>query len=170
MPKIIKNGREYSGTPLEEVTAWPPTGDSVQIEQPLMGNTDISEVGDGTVTGAIAQNVEDITALNNGLTYTIGSDTTLIRKGNLVTIFFSSNDDISTLLDATIPAEFRSQHVIRCVGQIVRKSDDHVFMGRVYIGTDGKMRFFYPQSYNGTDTEFTVGSGFYFMQTCTYVI
>lgn len=68
MPKIVKNGLEYSGTPLEEVTAWPPTGDSVQIEQPLMGNTDISEVGDGTVTGAIAQNTEDITELNNGLT------------------------------------------------------------------------------------------------------
>ncbi len=67
MPKIIKNGREYSGTPLEEVTAWPPTGDSVQIEQPLMGSTDISEVGDGTVTGAIAQNAEDITELNNDL-------------------------------------------------------------------------------------------------------
>lgn len=61
MPKIIKNGREYSGTPLEEVTAWPPTGDSVQIEQPLMGNTDISGVGDGTVTGAISE-------LNNDLT------------------------------------------------------------------------------------------------------
>lgn len=61
MPKIVKNGLEYSGTPLEEVTAWPPTGDSVQIEQPLMGNTDISEVGDGTVTGAISE-------LNNGLT------------------------------------------------------------------------------------------------------
>lgn len=65
MPKIIKNGREYSGTPLEEVTAWPPTGDSVQIEQPLMGNTDISEIGDGTVTGAISE-------LNNGLTYSYG--------------------------------------------------------------------------------------------------
>ncbi len=79
MPKIIKNGREYSGTPLEEVTAWPPTGDSVQIEQPLMGSTDISAVGDGTVTGAIAQNVEDITDLNNRLidlivvTVTVGS-------------------------------------------------------------------------------------------------
>lgn len=61
MPKIVKNGLEYSGTPLEEVTAWPPTGDSVQIEQPLMGSADISEVGDGTVTGAIS-------ALNNGTT------------------------------------------------------------------------------------------------------
>lgn len=60
MPKIVKNGLEYSGTPLEEVTAWPPTGDSIQIEQPLMGSTDISEVGDGTVTGAISE-------LNKGL-------------------------------------------------------------------------------------------------------
>ncbi len=81
MPKIIKNGREYSGTPLEEVTAWPPTGDSIQIEQPLMGSTDISEVGDGTVTGAIAQNAEDITELNNGLMQ-FGIVTGTVPSGN----------------------------------------------------------------------------------------
>lgn len=77
MPKIVKNGLEYSGTPLEEVTAWPPTGDSVQIEQPLIGNTDISEVGDGTVTGAID-------ALNNGLTRN--------KKGTTVNLSNSATD------------------------------------------------------------------------------
>lgn len=53
MPKIIKNGKEYSGVPIEVVTAWAPTADPVQVKEPLMGNTDISTIGDGTVTGAI---------------------------------------------------------------------------------------------------------------------
>lgn len=53
MPKIIKNGKEYSGVPIEVVTAWAPTADPVQVKEPLMGNTDISNIGDGTVTGAI---------------------------------------------------------------------------------------------------------------------
>ena len=53
MPKIIKNGKEYSGVPIEVVTAWAPTADPVQVKEPLMGNTDISDIGDGTVTGAI---------------------------------------------------------------------------------------------------------------------
>lgn len=61
MPKIIKNGLEYSGVPTEVVTAWPPTGDSVLVDTPEMGNTDISEIGDGTLTGAIS-------AVKNGLT------------------------------------------------------------------------------------------------------
>lgn len=80
MPKIIKNGREYSGTPLEEVTAWPPTGDSVQIEQPLMGNTDISGVGDGTVTGAISE-------LNTGLTYQLLTSFVGNQSVNLPAVF-----------------------------------------------------------------------------------
>lgn len=111
MPKIVKNGLEYSGTPLEEVTAWPPTGDSVQIEQPLMGNTDISEVGDGTVTGAIAQNTEDITELNNGLTpvnlsltsnYTLTN--TSFRMGKLIAISFkvAGLSGSSNIIAATI--------------------------------------------------------------------
>lgn len=61
MPKIVKNGKEYSGVPIEVVTAWAPTADPVQVKEPLMGNTDISTIGDGTVTGAID-------ALNTGLT------------------------------------------------------------------------------------------------------
>ena len=60
MPKIIKNGLEYSGVPTEVVTAWPPTGDSVLVNVPEMGNTDISEIGDGTITGSIS-------TLKNGL-------------------------------------------------------------------------------------------------------
>lgn len=55
MPKIIKNGLEYSGVPTEAVTAWPPTSDPVQATLPEMGNTDISAIGDGTVTGAISE-------------------------------------------------------------------------------------------------------------------
>ena len=61
MPKIIKNGKEYSGVPIEVVTAWAPTADPVQVKEPLMGNTDISDIGDGTVTGAID-------TVNTGLT------------------------------------------------------------------------------------------------------
>lgn len=69
MPKIIKNGKEYSGVPIEVVTAWAPTADPVQVKEPLMGNTDISNIGDGTVTGAIDE-------LNTGLNYTYwGSQT-----------------------------------------------------------------------------------------------
>lgn len=54
MPKIVKNGKEYSGVPIECVTAWQPTGDPVQVAEPLMGNTNISDIGDGTITGAIS--------------------------------------------------------------------------------------------------------------------
>lgn len=65
MPKIIKNGKEYSGVPIEVVTAWAPTADPVQVKEPLMGNTDISTIGDGTVTGAID-------TLNSGLINLMG--------------------------------------------------------------------------------------------------
>ena len=58
MPKIIKNGTEYSGVPVEVVTAWAPTADPVQVKEPLMGNADISSIGDGTVTGAIASLID----------------------------------------------------------------------------------------------------------------
>lgn len=54
MPKIMLNDTEYSGVPLECVTAWPPTSDPVQVALPTMGDSDISGVGDGTVTGAIS--------------------------------------------------------------------------------------------------------------------
>ena len=93
MPKIVKNGLEYSGTPLEEVTAWPPTGDSVQIEQPLMGNTDISEVGDGTVTGAID-------ALNNGLPY-LQEITGTTTAAGLLTLTIPFNKVISANVVST---------------------------------------------------------------------
>lgn len=89
MPKIVKNGLEYSGTPLEEVTAWPPTGDSVQIEQPLMGNTDISEVGDGTVTGAID-------ALNNGLMHAETKTISVNDEGK--TVIFNDISKIPVLI------------------------------------------------------------------------
>lgn len=63
MPKIIKNGKEYSGVPTEVVTAWAPTADPVQVKEPLMGNADISSIGDGTVTGAIASLIDSSTPL-----------------------------------------------------------------------------------------------------------
>ena len=53
MAKIVKDGRIFSGTPLEVITAWPPTGDMAEIERSSIGTTDISEIGDGTITGAI---------------------------------------------------------------------------------------------------------------------
>ena len=54
MPKIMLNDREYAGVSMECVTAWPPTSDPVQAALPEMGNTDISDVADGTITGAIS--------------------------------------------------------------------------------------------------------------------
>ena len=60
MPKIIKNGLVYSGVPDEVVTAWE-TQDVQDIDEPTMGDTDISGIGDGSVTGAIG-------SLNGSLT------------------------------------------------------------------------------------------------------
>ena len=80
MPKIIKNGKEYSGVPIEVVTAWAPTADPVQVKEPLMGNTDISDIGDGTVTGAID-------TINDGLS----SKITYIQTNQSVTVPASGN-------------------------------------------------------------------------------
>lgn len=54
MAKIVKDGRIFGGTPLEVITAWPPTGDMAEIERSSIGSTDISEISDGTITGAIS--------------------------------------------------------------------------------------------------------------------
>lgn len=53
MAKIVKDGLIFSGTPKEIVTAWPPTENGLEVELPTIGTTDISSVGDGTITGAI---------------------------------------------------------------------------------------------------------------------
>ena len=66
MPSIMKNGQQFGGVPTEVITAWEPTGDPVQVTQPLMGNTDISNIGNGTVTGAIS-------AMNTGVMHKIYS-------------------------------------------------------------------------------------------------
>lgn len=127
MPKIVKNGLEYSGTPLEEVTAWPPTGDSVQIEQPLMGNTDISSIGDGTVTGAISE-------LNNGLTvktYELTSTTnyygnvdvpTNIVRPSTGAILSCSNDGNSKAF-APIGVKTSDKYVLRFYNYATTTSD-----------------------------------------------
>lgn len=49
-------GEEWADVeaPAGSVTAALPTGDTVQVREPLMGNTDISSIGDGTITGAIS--------------------------------------------------------------------------------------------------------------------
>ena len=90
MPKIIKNGKEYSGVPIEVVTAWAPTADPVQVKEPLMGNTDISDIGDGTVTGAIDTINTGLTTIN-GLfkTITVSSNTPrTIQTGAYATLLF----------------------------------------------------------------------------------
>ena len=86
MPKIIKNGKEYSGVPIEVVTAWAPTADPVQVKEPLMGNTDISSIGDGTVTGAIDNVKTGLTTVSDNLSTlikikTISSGATSIERG-----------------------------------------------------------------------------------------
>lgn len=49
-------GEEWADVeaPAGSVVASLPTGDTVQVREPLMGNTSISSIGDGTVTGAIS--------------------------------------------------------------------------------------------------------------------
>lgn len=49
-------GEEWADVeaPAYSVIASLPTGDTVQVREPLMGNTSISSIGDGTVTGAIS--------------------------------------------------------------------------------------------------------------------
>lgn len=127
-----------------------------------IGSTDISSIGDGTVTGAVD-------TLNNGSATTIGNSTVITKTGKIVSISLA-DDDISALLAATIPAEFRPSVPVRFLGNVLRTSDNHMFTGRMSIETTGTMRFFYTDAYGVTDREFTVGTGFKFIQTCTYVI
>ena len=96
MPKIIKNGKEYSGVPIEVVTAWAPTADPVQVKEPLMGNTDISTIGDGTVTGAID-------TLNDGLTDVENEVDALHTSGYVpvMTTFLQSGTDVSYTIPST---------------------------------------------------------------------
>ena len=97
MPKIIKNGTEYSGVPVEVVTAWAPTADPVQVKEPLMGNTDISSIGDGTVTGAIE-------AVNTGLT------SFQIRKVNFsynITANGNAHGNLYSIINNDMPSGYR---------------------------------------------------------------
>ena len=102
MPKIIKNGKEYSGVPVEVVTAWAPTADPVQVKEPLMGNTDISSIGDGTVTGAVEALNNDL--ISKGITLTAGEYATL--DGVVATL---SGDRVSIRGYAIIKKEIPSQ-------------------------------------------------------------
>ena len=53
MSKIVKDGLIFGGTPKEIVTAWEPSVGQVEVQMPSLGSTDISNIGDGTLTGAI---------------------------------------------------------------------------------------------------------------------
>ncbi len=67
MSKIIKDGLIFGGTPKEVVTAWSPSENGVEVEIPIMGNIDISSIGNGTVTGAIDTLNDKIDILNNNV-------------------------------------------------------------------------------------------------------
>lgn len=63
MPAIYKNGKQYAGIPDEVVTAWEvdDTMDLEEIDQAPLGTTDISYIGDGSLTGAISELKSDST-------------------------------------------------------------------------------------------------------------
>ena len=134
MPKIIKNGKEYSGVPIEVVTAWAPTADPVQVKEPLMGNTDISNIGDGTVTGAIDELKSGLTNASTGTITTPRSGVTLTnatcyKVGDIATV--SGKLTGSTTASGTffnIPEGFRPRYGTYVIGYLT--------VNNVYIPLD----------------------------------
>lgn len=66
MGKIIKNNVVYGGVPDEVITAWE-TEDVQDLPELEYGDADISGIGDGSITGAIAEHESDISELNSKL-------------------------------------------------------------------------------------------------------
>ena len=68
MGKIIKNNVVYGGVPDEVITAWE-TEEVQDLSEPVMGEADISGIGDGSITGAIAEHENEIDVLNTKTTW-----------------------------------------------------------------------------------------------------
>ena len=125
MPKIIKNGKEYSGVPIEVVTAWAPTADPVQVKEPLMGNTDISSIGDGTVTGAIDTVNSGLTSVSTGTITTSRSgvtlsNTTCYKVGDIATVSGKLTGSVTASgTFFNIPEGFRPRYGTYATGYLV---------------------------------------------------
>ena len=166
MPKIIKNGKEYSGVPIEVVTAWAPTADPVQVKEPLMGNVDISSLGNGTVTGAIDAVNTDLSNVKSGLTNTVTctisttragvtlSKNTGYKTGNVATVSGQlSGSTVATGTFFNIPEGFRPKQSIYV--PIFFYIDNGYHVGNATIGTDGAVSCVLSSSRSSTTTFFT---------------
>lgn len=102
MGKIIKNNVTYGGVPDEVITAWE-TEDVQDLSEIEYGDADISGIGDGSITGAIAEHESDINDIDNTIGNTnissigdgtvTGAISTLNSKSSdfLITRVYSSN-------------------------------------------------------------------------------
>lgn len=83
MSKIVKDGLIFGGTPKEIVTAWEPSVGQVEVQMPSLGSTDISNIGDGTLTGAISTLNNNINSLLQSPTLTQLTTTSAVRTGSI---------------------------------------------------------------------------------------
>ena len=110
-----------------------------------IGNTSLSGIGDGTITGAIKQNADDIDGLNGKsemrLTHEYFTTDILVhKKGNTVTMSYFSDvngniptGDMGNLF--TLLEEYRPPYVV--VAFTGPKTSI-----QVRVGTDGKVNFY----------------------------
>ena len=131
MPKIIKNGKDYAGVPIECVTAWTPTGDTAEVAEPLMGNTDISGIGDGTITGAISANKERIITIESSLVY----------AGDL-----SANSSGYSTFSLVIPSGYKTTGVFSVVKQHPTASTSLSIYPSIVKGVTGTQTVYYTYS------------------------
>ena len=148
MPKIVKNGKEYSGVPLECVTAWQPTGDPVQVAEPLMGNTDISDIGDGTITGAISSlsaGLAEIDITDQVVVSTYGNLNANMKlwytpaTGKVRGSFsgYSQSAYTNTSAFFNIHQPYRPKSVIKCFGTVNLSATSSIATSLITINTGG---------------------------------
>ena len=143
MGKIIKNNVVYSGVPDEVITAWE-TEDVQDLPEITMGDADISSIGDGSITGAIAEHEDNI----NDIDETIGNtNISSIGDGTVTGAISSLNSNSSknnfgsvvsldtyTSSDYTIPSD--GYVLCNCSASSTSKA-----IADVYGASSGVLRF-----------------------------
>lgn len=108
MGKIIKNNVVYGGVPDEVITAWE-TEEVQDLSEPVMGEADISGIGDGSITGAIAEHGSDISELNSNTIKDIHRETVTVQNINLTANGTYTNDSLD--ITSAIPSGYTAVFV-----------------------------------------------------------
>lgn len=121
----------------------------------IVGNTNISDIGDGTLTGGLASLKDALTTLSE---YSLTSNSKIYRNNKTATIKLTASDSIADLLGVTIPDGYRPTIDANYPVVILNNTNDYCYLGFVTIRTTGVLEFYLIQNYGSTKTQITGGT------------